>query len=411
MINFVELIFYIYLFVALYMTSLLVFIWVPNHRKLFDYPVGKPVPVSVVIPCYNAEKTIGKAIESVLALNYPKELIEIIVVDDKSKDNSVRVIESYLSKYKNIKLIKHKVNCGGAAGTTNTGVKVAKYDYICVTDDDSAPEHDALIKMIGFLQNDNNVAAVTCAVMARGSSTLMQKLQMIEYSIISWNRRLLDFIDAVYVTPGPFALYRKSVLLDVGLFDVKNMTQDIEIVWRLRSMGYKARMCLAAKVYSETPLKFKNWWKQRVRWNIGGLQCLVKYKSFIFKNGMLGGFIIPFFSVSLFLGFFGLGLFIYLLFKRLIINFLVTKYSIYGGITLVRLQDLSLHPTVLNFFGVVMFIWGFIFVLIGLGIMDMRGRKETNTFNILSYLLVYLSIYPFIMVASLYKYMRGKYSW
>jgi hypothetical protein len=126
---------------------------------------------------------------------------------------------------------------------------------------------------------------------------------------------------------------------------------------------------------------------------------------------MLGGFIIPFFSFSLFLGLFGLGLFIYLFAKRMVVNFLATKYSIYGGTTLLRLQDLSLHPTVLNFFGIVLFIWSFIFLLIGLSIMDMRGKKETGWFNIFFYQLVYLSIYPFIMITALYKYLRGKYTW
>ncbi len=412
MLDFVETVFYVYLFISLYMTSLLIFLWIPNRKKLFDHPRGKPQPVSVIIPCYNAENSIAGAIDSVLALKYPNDMIEIIVVDDKSRDNSVKVVQKYVDRYPGkIRLIVNSRNSGGAAEPTNIGVKAAKYDYICVTDDDSAPEPDALIKMIGFLQNDNKVAAVTCAVMARGSRTFMQKLQMIEYSIIAWNRKLLDFIDAVYVTPGPFALYKKSALLKVGLFDVNNLTQDIEIVWRLKSKGYSARMCLGARVYSETPDKFKKWWTQRVRWNLGGLQCLIKYRSFIFRNGMLGAFIIPFFSVSLFLGLFGLGLFIYLMVKRVLVNFLVTEYSLYGGTTLIRLQDISLHPTVLNFFGIVMFTWGFIFVLIGLNIMDMRSKKETNTFNILFYLIVYLSIYPAIMITSLYKKIVGKYSW
>jgi cellulose synthase/poly-beta-1,6-N-acetylglucosamine synthase-like glycosyltransferase len=123
------------------------------------------------------------------------------------RDNSVKVVQKYVDRYPGkIRLIVNSRNSGGAAEPTNIGVKAAKYDYICVTDDDSAPEPDALIKMIGFLQNDSKVAAVTCAVMARGSRTFMQKLQMIEYSIIAWNRKLLDFIDAVYVTPGPFLL-------------------------------------------------------------------------------------------------------------------------------------------------------------------------------------------------------------
>jgi len=412
MLNFIELAFYVYLFIALYMTSLLVFIWVPNRKNLFSYPFGKAVPVSIIMPCYNDSGTVAHALDSLLNLRYPKEMIEIIVVDDKSNDNSVEIVRKYVEKYSGrIKLIVHSKNSGGAASPTNTGIKAANYDFIAVTDSDSTPEADALIKMIGFLQGNEKVAAVTCAVMAKGADTFMQKLQMIEYSIISWSRKLLDCVDAVYVTPGPFALYRKSKLIEVGLFDTKNLTQDIEIVWRLKSYGYIARMCLSARVYSETPKKFKQWWKQRIRWNIGGLQCILKYKSFIFRNGMLGGFIIPFFSFSLLLGLFGLGLFIYLLIKRTIIEILVTKYSIYGGTTLLRLQDLNLNPTILNFFGLVLFIWAFIFVLIGLSIMDMRGRKETNVFNILYYLLIYLSIYPIIMITSIYKYVTGNIKW
>lgn len=412
MFNFVEIVFYVYLFVALYMTSLLIFIWWPNRKRLFEHPHSSVVPVSIVMPCYNESATIGRAIESLLNMKYPQDMIEIIIVDDKSKDNSCEIVKEYIKRYPGkIKLIVNHRNSGGAAEPTNIGVKLAKYDLVAVTDADSTPEPDALIKMIGFLQHDPKVAAVTCAVMAHGATTFMQRLQMIEYSIISWSRKLLDCIDAVYVTPGPFALYRKAVLLEVGLFDTKNMTQDIEIVWRLRSYGYRARMCLDARVYSETPLKFKHWWKQRIRWNIGGTQCIVKYKSLIFKNGMLGAFIIPFFSFSLFLGLFGLALFVYLMLKRVIVKFLVTKYALYGGTTLLRLQDLTIQPTVLNFFGVVLFIWAFIFVLIGLSIMNMRGRKETNIFNILYYLLIYLSIYPFIMITALYKHIRGKYSW
>ncbi|MEK6847277.1 MAG: glycosyltransferase family 2 protein [Nanoarchaeota archaeon] len=410
--NFVEIVFFIYLFISLYMTSLLIFIWYPNRNKLFLYPHGKPVPVSIVMPCYNESENIGEAIESLLRLNYPSEMIEIIIVDDKSKDNSVEVVQSYVDKYPwKVKLIVNSRNSGGAAEPTNIGVRSAKHDFIAVTDADSMPEPDALTKMIGFLQNEDRAAAVTCAVMARGSRTFMQKLQMIEYSIIAWGRKLLDCVDAVYVTPGPFALYKKKVLLEVGLFDTKNLTQDIEIVWRLRSYGYSARMCLAARVYSVTPLKFRHWWRQRIRWNIGGTQCIVKYRRVIFKNGMLGAFIIPFFSFSLFLGLFGLGLFVYLFMKRVVVKYLATKYAIYGGTTLLRLQDFTIHPTVLNFFGIVLFIWGFIFTFIGLTIMEMRRKPGVNIFNILFYMLVYLAIYPFIMATSLYKYLRGKYTW
>lgn len=410
--TFIDFIFFFYIFVSLYMTSLLFLIYLPNRKKIFDHPKGKAEPVSIVVPCYNEADSIGQAIESLLNLDYPKEMIEIIVVDDKSKDNSVEVIKQYVKKYPNVHLIVNKRNSGGAAEPTNLGVKAAKYNYVAVADADSTPQRDALIKMIGFLQHDKKIAGVTCAVLSKKPETFMQKLQAIEYTIISFSRKMLDLVDAVYVMPGPFALYKKSALLEVGLFDTKNMTQDIEIVWRLLSHGYTVRMCLDARVYSKTPKKFRAWWRQRIRWNIGGTQTLIKHRKFVFKRGMLGAFIIPFFSASLFMGLFGLGMFTYLLFKNIFISYLSTQHSIYADVTIVRLQELTFNPSILNYFGIALFLLGLLFTLFGLYVMkELKLKKETNFTGIMFYLVVYLSIYPFIMITSLYKLSTGKYSW
>jgi cellulose synthase/poly-beta-1,6-N-acetylglucosamine synthase-like glycosyltransferase len=399
------------MFVGFYMISLFFFIYWPNRNRIFYYPKGKPEAVSIIVPCYNEEKNIGQALESLLNLNYPKDLIEIIVVDDKSTDNSVEIIQKYTKKYKNIRLIVNTRNSGKAAEPTNIGIKAAKYKYVVLTDGDSSPERDALAKMIGFLQGDEKVAAVTCAVLSKEPKTFMQRLQAVEYNLIAFNRKLLDLVDAVYVTPGPFALYRKSALIKVGLFDTQNMTQDIEIVWRLRSYGYQAKMCLAAKVYSATPWKFTSWFKQRIRWNIGGAQTLIKYRRSLFRQGMLGAFIIPFFSLSLFLGVCGLSLFTYLWTRRLIVSYLSTRYSIYASATILRLQDLSFTPSVLNFFGIVLFLLGLWFTFFSLSVVRQGNLKNRNIFNIMFYLIVYLAVYPFIMITALYKLARGKYSW
>jgi cellulose synthase/poly-beta-1,6-N-acetylglucosamine synthase-like glycosyltransferase len=409
--SFVDLVFFVYIFIGLYMLSLFFFLYLPNRKKMFDYPVGKPEPVSIVMPCYNEGAFIGKAIESVLSLNYPKDMLEVIIVDDRSKDNSVEIIKRYTQKYSNVRLIVNKRNSGGAAEPTNIGIRAAKYEYIAVTDADSFPDRDALLKMIGFLQNDKKVGGVTCAVLAHHSSTFIQKLQEVEYSIIAFNRKLFDIVDSVYVTPGPFALYRKKTLVKVGLFDPKNMTQDIEIVWRLISQGYVARMCLATSVRSETPDKFKAWFKQRIRWNIGGLQTLLKYKSLIFRKGMLGAFIIPFFSASLFIGLFGLFMFIYLFTRKMLVAYLSTKYSIYASTAILSLQDLSFTPSVLNFFGVVLFVLSTSFTIFGLSVVDKRALRNDNLFNVGFYLILYLAIYPIIMITGIYKYVTRSYSW
>lgn len=409
--NVVDFIFFFYSFIALYMLALMITVYVPHRKEMFYYPKGTPEPVSIVMPCYNESDSIGNAIENLLSLDYPKDMIEIIVVDDKSKDNSVEIIKKYVKKYNNVKLIVNKRNSGGAAEPTNIGIKAAKYDYIAVSDADSYPEKDALIKMIGFLQKDKTIGGVTGAVLAKGKGTFMQQMQYLEYVVISFARKLLDYVDSVYVTPGPFALYRKKVLFEVGLFDPKNMTQDIEIVWRMMSHGYKARMSLSAKIYSITPRTFKQWWRQRVRWNIGGAQTILKYKSWTFSKNMLGMFVIPFFVASLFIGVVGILLFSYLFIRRILIVYFSTKYSFIANEALPRLIDLSFNTSVLNFFGITLFLLGCAYTIFAIRSMKEFELKDINVFNLIFFLTLYLMIYPLIMISALYKFAVKRYSW
>ncbi len=410
--NFVDSVFLVYMFVGLYMLSLLILIYLPNRKRMYGYPrLQKEEGVSLVMPCYNEEKEIGAAIESLLAMDWPREKMEIIVVDDKSSDNSVEIVRKFARKYKNVRLIVLPENSGGAAVPTNTGVKAARFSYIAVTDADSTPSPDALRKMIGHLQADKKVGAVTCAVLSKSPGNFMQRLQAIEYAAIAFSRRLLDLVDSVYVTPGPFALYRKKDLVRAGLFDPTNMTQDIEIVWRMLSKGYMARMCLDAQVRSATPETFRGWWKQRIRWNIGGKQTLWKYKGLVFRKGILGLFIIPFFSASLFIGLFGLGFFVYLMSRRLLVSYFSTAYSLAANTAVLHLQDLSFAPSVLNYFGVILFVLGAAFTLFGLSVIERDMLKWKHTVTIFFYLIVYLAVYPFLLVVSLWKMFTGNYSW
>lgn len=407
----IELIYYFYIFLALYMLSLFILLYVQNRKSLFKYPSGKPVPVSIVMPCYNEGNHIGKAIEGLLNLDWPKEMIEVIVVDDKSSDNSVEVIKSYCDKYDNVKLIESKNNSGGAARPTNIGIKNAKFDYLAVADADSFPDRDSLLKMIGFLQEDKKVGGVTCSISAVPRKNFIERLQAIEYSIIAFTRKLLDPVDGVYIMPGPFALYRKSVLQEVGGFDEKNMTQDIEMTWKILNAGYKVRMCLATKVSSITPSKLKAWWRQRVRWNIGGIQTLLKYRRVFLRKGILGFFVVPLFTIGYATGILGLIVFSYLFFKKIFTYYLSTKFSLFLGTDILLLNEFNLSGSVLAFFGLGLFIMGISFTFLGLSVTKERDLSGIGLIALLFYFIVYLSIYPVLFVYSIYKFSRGNYSW
>ncbi len=405
-------VFFIYAFLALYMSSLFAFIYIPNRKRMFEYPRFKHEPVSIVIPCYNEAKHIGDTIESLLNLDWPKKMIEIIVVDDKSKDDSVKIARKYARKYKNVRVIVNKRNSGGAAEPCNIGIDAAKYDYVAITDADSRPAPNVLNKMMGFLQKERKTAAVTCSVLVdKPPKKFIQKLQQVEYIAIAFSRKLLDFVNAVYVTPGPFALYKKKILEKVGKFDVSNLTQDIEIVWALKRAGYDSRMSLDARVYTSSPSKWKVWWKQRLRWNIGGIQTILKYKQEFLRKNMLGSFILPFFSISLFIGVLGLAILLNRFINRLAVLAISTKYSLYANTIAYNTAGFTFSTSVINFFFIALFALGLFFTFFGLTVLAEFKITVRDMLNVLFYFAVYLSIYPFLLVASIVKFARGNYSW
>ncbi|MEK6871902.1 MAG: glycosyltransferase family 2 protein, partial [Nanoarchaeota archaeon] len=253
--------------------------------------------------------------------------------------------------------------------------------------------------------------AVTCPVLARNQNTFWEKIQAIEYQAISFGRKLLEYIDAIYVTPGPLALYRKKALKDIGGFDENNLTQDIEATWHLAYNGWDRKMCLQTHVSSVVPNKLKPWWKQRRRWNVGGLQCIAKYRSSLGTKGMLGWFIIPFFMINLFLGLFGLAIFLYVATRNILAKFLFTRYSIEAGTPLLTVDSLYITPSFLNYLGIILFFAGLFYILLILSILNEKIMQRENILNIPFYLILYLILYPFIMIDALWHYYKGKKVW
>lgn len=398
-----------YMFIAMYSFFFFLLIYLRNKKNLYDYPVSrKEYSISAVIPAYNEQDTVVETIKSILASDYP--VTEIIVVNDGSTDNTAKIVRE-IEKSNNIVKLVNKKN-SGKADSLNKGLSIAKSELIAVIDADSFPKKDSIRKMIGFF-DDEKVGAVTCSILSKHKIKFIEKLQAIEYAIIAWARKLLDFIGGIWATPGPLAIYRKSALQKVGGFDPNVMVEDIEITWHLTQTGYKTRMCLPAKVSTVVPDKTRKWWRQRLRWNRGGLQVVNKYyKSTFLREGMLGFFIVPFFTLSMCLGLLGISVFIYIVLRRFFLTFFFTRYSMEAGTNLLALQNLPLSPTVLNFFGLILFMLGFIFTFIALGVMRQKKlRSSRNLFNILFYLIFYLTCYPGIFVVSIFKFITGDIKW
>jgi len=294
----ITIVYLVFMFIALYFFSFFIILTIRNRNDLFSYPNPKmDFLVSVIIPAYNEEDNIETTVRHVMESDYPPDKLEVIVVSDGSSDDTVSIVKRLMKKYSNLDLIDKENS--GKANSLNVAIAKSKGDLIAVVDSDSFPDKGSLTKLTGFFR-DSQVGAVTSYVRARNKAgNLFARIQSIEYLIMGWSRKLLDFIDSVYVTNGPLSLYRKKYVEKVGGFDPKSITEDIDITWNMLNHGYKTGMCMDAGVSTVVPTKFKAWFRQRTRWGLGGLQAITKYKKMFFRKGMFGAFVLPFVSFSI----------------------------------------------------------------------------------------------------------------
>ncbi len=260
------------------------FLVLMEKEKKLKLRILKRCPyVSIVVPAYNEKKNIIATLESLTNLSYPKNKLEIIVVNDGSTDNTSNIVADFIcrNKYKNVKIINKKNEGKGAA--LNDGLAIAKGDFFVCLDADSFVTKDALKKILPYF-TDESIAVVLPLLKVAKPKTLWQKMQWLEYIINLFYKRLMSRLNCVHVAPGPFSVYRKDVLKQIGGFDENNITEDLEITLRLQSKNYKIVQVLDAEVFTLSPKTFKGLYKQRKRWYKGSIINAFKYKYMIFNK-------------------------------------------------------------------------------------------------------------------------------
>lgn len=391
--------------------SLMFFVlYFDNKKKLFKIPKMKKFPsVSILIPAYNEEETIRDTIKNVKGMKYPKK-IEVIVINDGSTDNTSKIAKKVAKELGGIKVLD-KPN-GGKASALNFGLKYAKGEIVGVVDADSFPGKNSLLNSIPFF-SEKNVGAVTTSIYVKNPKKWIERLQRIEYIMIVWARKLLESIDSIYVTPGVLSLYRRSALKKVGGFDEKNMTEDIEMAWRLLYNGYDIKMSLDAESETKVPNNFKSWWKQRIRWNIGGMQTWFKYLHTFLKKDFrsLGMFVLPFFSLSYVLSILGFCLLVFVI-GRTIFDYVMFNWEIYSiGGSINPGLSFTYLPDMFTIFGITIFIISLIWVNISFKTVKKKVGWPKGILDLILYLTIYITIFPFNLIHSSIKFLRDKYEW
>lgn len=304
MVEIQALILYCSLFTSLFFEVflLITYLEVREELGLENEQVGKDIKwfptVTIIVPCFNEEHTVDHTIHSLLNLDYPKDKLSIIVVDDGSTDGT----RHRLARFENNPQINvlFKKN-GGKYTALNLALERVQSDLVGCLDADSFVNSDALKKIVPFFDNAS-IMAVTPSIKVHNPTSVLQYVQKIEYSWGIFLRRMLSSLGALYVIPGPFSIFRAQVFRELGGYRQAHHTEDLEMALRLQKNHYKIVNSHGAHVYTSAPIQFPALYKQRVRWTYGFLNNVMDYKEMFFnkKYGHIGLFILPIATSSIF---------------------------------------------------------------------------------------------------------------
>jgi len=232
--------------------------------------------VSIIVPAYNEEETIADCIQSLLNLNYPKNMYEILIVDNNSTDATSKIIQ----KYHNISYFNERKQ--GTATARNLGIKKSKGEILAFIDADCVASKNWLINLIEEFNPNTKIAGIGGKIRVFHPSSIIEKFG---------NLRLYNQEQFIEGTSGqpPFlatgnCAYKAKILKKVGSFDTSFITsEDNDLGWRVHFLGYQLAYASKAIVYHRMPKTLFSVLKRQFVYGQDNAKLINKHRKYLKK--------------------------------------------------------------------------------------------------------------------------------
>ncbi len=245
--------------------------------------------VTIGICVRNCAATISEAIKSVIAQDYPHELIEVIFVDDGSEDETLSVINSFIPKMDmKVKVFHHKWK--GLGASRNVVVNNAEGKYIIWVDGDMILPSDHVRKQVEFMEENPKVGIAKARYGRADEENIVEVLENIPFMICDLRDEPLD--SKLPGTGG--AIYRVKAIRQVKGFDEKlrGTGEDQDIAFRIRKAGWLIKRS-PATFYERRAQTWREVWKKWVWYGRGDYYLYCKNRNIfsLFRMNPLAGFV------------------------------------------------------------------------------------------------------------------------
>jgi len=231
--------------------------------------------VSVIIPAFNEARVIETSVRRVLATLGVG--LEVIVVDDGSKDATSEIVREAFSGDSRVKLIT-QANAGKATAVNN-GIAAAKGDILIALDADTQFEPETVARLVRWFIRPE-IGAVAGNAKVGNRFNWVTRWQAVEYvTAQNLERSALATFGAMMVVPGAIGAWRRAALNDVGGYPHNTLAEDQDLTIAVQRAGWQVAYDQDAVAWTEAPESFGALMKQRFRWAYGTLQCLWKHRD------------------------------------------------------------------------------------------------------------------------------------
>ena len=249
--------------------------------------------VSLVIAGRNESATIGESIRAALLCGYPN--LEVIFVDDNSEDNSVAIARRAALSVTRSRWDAEKVRIfpsprrNGKASSLNIGIRMARGDFIAVTDADTVMGYGCVRHWLRPFFADPRVGAVCGNIRVLNSNVnFITRLQEFEYALkFTMGRYIQARFNLLNIASGMGSMFRADIVRALGGYDT-GLGDDTDMTMKIRKQRWKIELDLDAVVWTTVPITRAHLWSQRMRWRRNMIKIRVSKHRDQFVLGRYG---------------------------------------------------------------------------------------------------------------------------
>lgn len=253
-----------------------------------EYPIKNWPRVTIQLPIFNERYVVERLIKSVSRFDYPKELLEIQIVDD-STDDTVDIAKALAKQMKgqglDIQYIHRDNRTGFKAGALKEGLKTAKGELVGIFDADFVPHPEFLRETVpyftdpktGMLQTRWGHINSDYSLLTRAQSMGIDGHFGVEQAARAWSGFFMNF-------NGTAGIWRKKTIEDAGGWQADTLTEDLDLSYRAQLKGWKLRFLADVVCPAEVPVTINAFKSQQYRWAKGSIQTAKKNLGNLFKS-------------------------------------------------------------------------------------------------------------------------------